>query len=196
MVIGLVFAITIQAQATTVSEIQENINRDQNALEGLNDEILGLQDEQDILEEEISDLDAELLNTMAAIGLLEDEIAEKEADIATTQAQYEEAKRIEEEQYEAMVLRIQFMYEQGEEDYLSTLFSAGSFSELLNQASYIEAIYEYDRNMLLEYQATKDLVKALWDQLELDKASLQADKDSMDEQKVRSEERRVGKECL
>ncbi len=184
LVIGLVFALTLQAQATTVGEIQDNINRDQNALEGLNDEILGLQDEQDILEEEISDLDAELLNTMAAIGLLEDEIAEKEADIATTQAQYEEAKRIEEEQYEAMVLRIQFMYEQGEEDYLSTLFSAGSFSELLNQASYIEAVYEYDRNMLLEYEATKDMVKSLWDQLETDKASLQADKDSMEEQKV------------
>ena len=184
LVIGLVFALTLQAQATTVGEIQDNINRDQNALEGLNDEILGLQDEQDILEEEISDLDAELFNTMAAIGLLEDEIAEKEADIATTQAQYEEAKRIEEEQYEAMVLRIQFMYEQGEEDYLSTLFSAGSFSELLNQASYIEAVYEYDRNMLLEYEATKDMVKSLWDQLETDKASLQADKDSMEEQKV------------
>lgn len=184
IIAALVSAMTFQAKATTISEIEKNINEDQNTLAGINDEILGLQDEQDVLEEEISDLDAELLNTMTAIGLLEDDIAVKEADIETTQAQYEEAKRIEEEQYEAMVLRIQFMYEHGETDYLTTLFSSTSFSEILNQASYIEAVYEYDRNMLTEYEATREQVKALWDQLEADKAQLEADMAAMEEQKV------------
>lgn len=181
---SIIIGLTSTASATTISEIQNNINNAQNALAGLNDSILDMQDEQDLLEEEISDLDAELLNTMTQIGLLEDSIREKEESIAVTQGEYEEAKAKEEAQYNAMVSRIQFMYETGETDYLATLFSATDFSEVLNQASYIEAIYEYDRKMLNEYEETKNEVKNLWDQLESEKQSLEADKADMEEQKV------------
>ncbi len=184
IVIVLVLSTALQAEATTVQDIQNNINKDKDALAGINDTILDLQDEQDLLEEEISDLDAELLNTMTAIGLLEDDIAAKEADILVTQAQHEEAKRIEEEQYEAMVARIQLMYESGGLNYMAMLFESESFGEILNQASYIEALYDYDREMLDEYEAAKEQVKLLWEQLEAEKASLEADKVSMEDQKV------------
>lgn len=184
IVIVLVLSTALQAEATTVQDIQNNINKDKDALAGINDTILDLQDEQDLLEEEISDLDAELLNTMTAIGLLEDDITAKEADILVTQAQHEEAKRIEEEQYEAMVARIQLMYESGGLNYMAMLFESESFGEILNQASYIEALYDYDREMLDEYEAAKEQVKLLWDQLEAEKASLEADKVSMEDQKV------------
>lgn len=184
MVIALIATMSLYTQATTISEIKDNINKDQNELDDINGELMDLQDKQDLLEEQISDLDAEMLNTMTAIGLLEDEIAVKEADIAVTQTEYEEAKRIEEEQYEAMVLRIRFMYERGEVNYIETLFSAGSFSEALNQASYIEAIYQYDRQMLAAYEESKNQVMALWEQLEADMAALEADKADLEEQTV------------
>lgn len=184
MVIALIATMSLYTQATTINEIKDNINKDQNELDDINDELMDLQDKQDLLEEQISDLDAEMLNTMTAIGLLEDEIAVKEADIAVTQAEYEEAKRIEEEQYEAMVLRIQFMYERGEVNYIETLLSAGSFSEALNQASYIEAIYQYDRQMLAAYEESKNQVMVLWEQLEADMAALETDKADLEEQTV------------
>ncbi|MGN1148087.1 MAG: NlpC/P60 family protein [Lachnospiraceae bacterium] len=197
IVIALVAAMTSQADATTIKDIQENINQDQNALEGINDTISGLQDEQDLLEEEISDLDSELLNTMTSIGLLEDDIAakeeaigNKEADIAVTQEAYEEAKAEEEAQYEAMVTRIQMMYEMGEEDYLAAMFGAGSFSEMLNQADYLEAIYAYDRNMLTEYENTREQVKLLWDELEAEKAQLETEKASLESDKASMEEQK------
>ncbi len=184
MIASLIMGVTFTSNASTISDIKNIINQDQNTLAGINDSILGLQDEQDLLEEEISDLDAELLNTMTQIGLLEDSIKEKEDAIAITQGEYEKAKAIEEEQYNAMVSRIQFMYETGETDYLATLFSASDFSEVLNQACYIEAIYEYDRKMLTEYEETKNQVKVLWDQLENEKHLLEMDKASMEEQIV------------
>lgn len=184
VIASLIIGLTSTANATTISDIQNHINQNQNALAGINDSILGLQDEQDLLDEEISDLDAELLNTMTQIGLLEDSIKEKEESIAVTQGEYEVAKAEEEAQYDAMVSRIQFMYETGETDYLATLFAATDFSEVLNQASYIEAIYEYDRKMLNEYEETKNEVKNLWDQLENEKQSMEADKAEMQEQTV------------
>ncbi|HKM33774.1 MAG TPA: NlpC/P60 family protein [Lachnospiraceae bacterium] len=184
VIASLIIGMTSTANATTISDIQSKINENQNVLTGINDSILGLQDEQDLLEEEISDLDAELLNTMTQIGLLEDSIQEKEDNIAVTQGEYEAAKAEEEAQYDAMVSRIQFMYETGETDYLETLFAITDFSEVLNQASYIEAIYEYDRKMLNEYEETKNEVKNLWDQLENEKQSMEADKADMEEQTV------------
>lgn len=184
IVISLVTAAALPAQATSVKEVQDKIDKDKDALDDINDSIDGMQDEQDLLEEEISDLDSELLNTLTSIGLLEDDIAVKEADIETTQGLYDEAKAQEEAQYAAMVARIQMIYEAGEKDYLSCLLSAESISEMLNQASYIEAIYDYDQRMLQEYEAAREQVKALWDQLEAEKVSLEADKASMEEQKA------------
>lgn len=197
LVFILVISLAAQADATTISDIEANINDDKNALAGLNEEIVSLQDEQDLLEEEISDLDAELLNTMAAIGVLEDDIAAKEADIvlkegdiALTQQEYEAAKQKEEAQYDAMVLHIRHIYELGDLDYWTALFSAKSFGELLNYADYVKEIYAYDRNVLTEYEETRAQVKALWEQLEFEKAELEADKAALEADKASMEEQK------
>lgn len=198
LIFTLVLSMAAQADATTISDIEANINEDKNALEGLNEEIISLQDEQDLLEEEISDLDAELLNTMTAISLLEDDIAAKEADIvlkegdiALTQQEYEAAKQKEEDQYDAMVLHIRHIYELGDLDYWTALFSAKSFGELLNYADYVQEIYAYDRNVLTEYEETRAQVKALWEQLELEKAELEADKAALEADKASMEDQKV-----
>lgn len=180
----LLAGLTLSARATSIKDVEQNIKEDEKKLEDLNSSLMDLQDEQDLLEEEISDLNSELLNTLTSIGLLEDDIAVKEEDIATTQSLYEEAKTAEEQQYTAMVARIQMIYEAGGTDYLNLLFSAGSLSEMLNQASYIEAIYEYDQKMFHEYETAREQVKALWDQLELEKAALEQDRKSLQEQQV------------
>lgn len=198
LVIAVVGVMTIPAEATTVKDIQDQINKDNAALNDINDDMLAMQDEQDLLEEEICDLDAELVNTMTVIGGLEDDIAAseeaidakeqdiaaKEADIRTTQGLYEEAREKEEAQYDAMVARIQYLYENGEADYLAVLFSASSFSEILTLQSYIEAVYTYDQNMLAEYEAARETVKQLWDRLEEEKASLEEEKASLEEEKA------------
>lgn len=198
LVIAVVGLMTIPAEATTVKDIQDQINKDNAALNDINDDMLAMQDEQDLLEEEICDLDAELVNTMTVIGGLEDDIAAseeaidakeqdiaaKEADIRTTQGLYEEAREKEEAQYDAMVARIQYLYENGEADYLAVLFSASSFSEILTLQSYIEAVYTYDQNMLAEYEAAREAVKQLWDRLEEEKASLEEEKASLEEEKA------------
>lgn len=213
-IINLMLAATLavtwvmEARATTIQEIKDGIEQDNAALDDLNDELLALQDEQDLLEEIISDLDSELLNTMTEIGLLEEAIAEKEADIAgketdiadkeadilVAQAEYDEAKKQEEKQYADMVQRIQYVYEQGDTDYLDLLFSAESFSGLLNQTSYMEAIYAYDQKMLADYKQTSEMVKELWNQLEADKAQLELDKVQLETEKEQLETDRADME--
>lgn len=184
LIIALAGTLALQAEASSVSELQKLIEEQQKRLNELDGTIGDIEDAQDLLEEEISDLNAEVLNTMTSIGLLEDEIAVKLADIETAQAQYNDAKEKEEAQYEAMKVHIQFMYEQGDTSYLSIFLGAESFSDIINRAMYIEELYKYDRKILTEYENTKNEVAALWAQLEEDKASLETDKVSLEEQKV------------
>lgn len=181
---ALVGVLTTQTWASSISDLQRQIEEQQGRINELNNNIGDWENAQDLLEEEISDLDAELLNTMTSIGLLEDDIATKEADIEMAQSQYNDAKEREEEQYAAMKIRIQLMYESGDSSFLMAFLAADSFSDILNVAEYIEAIYEYDNRLFLEYIDTKQQIAALWTKLEEDKVSLEEDVASLEGQKV------------
>ena len=79
MTLGLVTVLSVGSVlsvfATTIGEVQQNLNQHQNDLNKWQNQIAGLEDEQDILEEQISDLNAEIINTIASIDVKEEEIA-------------------------------------------------------------------------------------------------------------------------
>lgn len=173
--------------AVTEKELQNKIDKTKNELEGLNDKISHLSDEQDIIEEKIEDLNAEIINTMTSIGIKEDEIAAKKTEIADkqveidkTQAEYEAAKEREEKQYSDMVLQLREMYEKSQNNTLSMFFEGESLSDILNSMIYIERVYGYSREMLDAFIATKNQVHDLWDFLESEKTILQADKTQLE----------------
>ena len=64
-------------QASTISDIQNDLENHQDTLNQINGKIDSLQDEQDLIQEAIDDLNAEIIKTMTSIGLKEDEIAKK-----------------------------------------------------------------------------------------------------------------------
>lgn len=186
------------AEATTINEVQENINKHETELNNINGQIADLEDEQDLVEEQIADLNAEIINTMASIDFLEDEIAQKEAEIEEkqlqindTQAEYEEAVAREESQRQTMIDCTRMMYENNEVSYLTSILQGKGLADLLNQMDYIERVYEYSMSRLDAFVETKNQVHDLWDRLEeekaglaQDKASLEADKASLDELKA------------
>lgn len=184
-IIGAVFAtVIIPVSATTISDLQDNIQKNKQNLADANDNIASIEDEQEILEEEIADLDAELINMLTSIGILEDDIETKEGEIEVAQADYDAALATEKEQYEAMKVRIQYMYENGNASYLSIFFEADSMSDLLNKAEYVEQIYEYDRIKLSEFQAITKQVEELRITLEEEKEALLNQKSAMETQQA------------
>ncbi len=90
---------------------------------------------------------------------LEEQMAEKQEVIDETLAQLEEAQELESAQYEAMKLRIQYMYEAGQTRYLDILFEADSLTDLLTRAEYIQEMIDYDRDMLVSYQETRNFIE-------------------------------------
>ncbi len=183
IIVCLVFLTGVMpVNATSISELQNDIQQQQQNLAEVSENIASIEDEQEILEEEIADLDAELINMMTSIGILEDDIEANAIEIGIAQADYDNAKDIETKQYESMKVRIQYMYENGNADYLSMLFNATGMSDLLNKAEYVAQVYAYDRKKMEEYQATTKQVAELKAELETAKKSLELQKSDMEAQ--------------
>ncbi len=183
MMVFLLFMLTAEpVLATTISGLQEDIKRNQSQLNNVNQQIAGYQDAQEGVEEEISDLDAEMVALLTDINLIQEAITEKEEDIANTQVAYDEAVAEKDEQYESMKVRIKFMYEKGDQSYLQLFLGAQSMSDMMNKAHYIEQLYEYDRTLLEQYEATVQQVAQLQDRLEEEKSELVTSKTELEEQ--------------
>lgn len=120
----------------------------------------------------VAELDASLETLGDELSKLTVDIEKKETQIENTKAELQEAEDVEAEQYEAMKLRIKYMYEKGDSSYVDLLMAAKSLSELLNKAEYIGKISEYDRQKLDEYAATKERIAETEKVLETEHAEL------------------------
>ena len=179
---AIVSIVVEPVSATTISDLETQIQQNQNTLNNLTDKIDDMESAQELLEEEIADLNAEMINLMTSIGLLEDNIAQKEIDISAAEVEYQNALAMEQTQYEEMLVRIKFMYEQGDSNFITMLFGSNSFSEMLNKADYIEQLYNYDRKQLEIYQETTVKVDEMKKELEIEKAELLTEKAALSEQ--------------
>ena len=174
--------------ATTISDLQKDIKKNQSQLENANKQISEAQDAQEGVGEEIEEMDAELVSLITDINLIEEAIAQKEEEIAETQVAYDAAVAEKEEQYASMKIRIQFMYEKGETSYLHMFFGAGNMGDMVNKAKYVEELYDYDRKLLAEYENTVQRVQELQDTLEEDKSELETSHTELQEGQAYMEE--------
>lgn len=125
-------------------------------------------------ESEMSSLQSELTRLLDKMGKLEEDLIAKGEEIIKAEEDLKIAEEKETEQYEAMKLRIKYMYENGDTKALEALFSASDFSDLLNKAEYVKSVHTYDREQLKEYVATKEEIKNLKQTLETEQTNLES----------------------
>ncbi len=177
------FHFTGNVSADQISDLKKKNEEDQQKLDALDEQIDDLASEQAGLQSEIEELEAQIIDIMTSISIIEDEITTKKEEIVQAESDLEAAKQDEQNQYEAMKLRIQFMYEQGDSSYLDVLMKASSMQDALNKADYIEKLYEYDRKLLMEYQETRERVEELKSSLEIEKSELESIQEGYEEEK-------------
>lgn len=172
----------MQVSATTISDAKQQKKETENKLSDVQADIDELEGGLEAAEEEIEEIDNELVNLLMTVDILKDDISDKESEIRVKQIQYDAAQNKESEQLEAMKRRIKFMYEKGESSYVQMFLQAKSIAELLNKMDYTEKLYEYDRQLLLEYQNTKQEVFEAKMSLEEEKSEMEEIKADMEEQ--------------
>ncbi len=141
-------------------------------LDNVQKEIAQLQQQSNDTQAYIAQLDQKMNTLDQSVNKLNTDIAAKQEEIVQAEQGLQEAEERSQEQYEAMKLRIQFMYEHNPQNYVEILMSAGNMGELLNKAEYIREISEYDRTMLQEYQENIEYIANTKTLLENDHARL------------------------
>ena len=154
----LALGMTLQVQASSISETKKEgdaLKAQKSAVEA----------EKAALAEQLNTLITDLEKTNADVEAKQQEIAENQTELI-------KAEIDEQQQYESMKMRIKYMYENGNTQFIEILLESKSISEFLNNAEYINKISEYDRNMLVEFQEIVQDVKDKREKLEQEEAEL------------------------
>ena len=178
----------IHEKATTSSTSLKDAQEEKEALERELAEaqktIKSLKESKGDVEDKVAALNKQLMEISSRITSLENQLTEKGEDIVAAQEELEEAKQRKDKQYEDMKIRIQFMYENGNDSYLEALLSARNISEFMNSAEYISQIQSYDRQKLTEYEDTVETIANMEAQLEQEYADLEVLKATVEDEKA------------
>ena len=159
LVLVLCLGMAIQANATEISETQKKAEE--------------LEKKKKDAEKEKQSLEKQLESIVSEMEETKTKIEEKETEISAKEEELIQAKVDENDQYESMKKRIKYMYENGNTQFVEILCESKSIGEFLNNAEYITTISEYDRTMVVEFQA---VVKDVEEQ----EAALQAEYDELE----------------
>lgn len=118
----------------------------------------GLESKKENLEEYIKGIDNDLNAREKTLNNLSNQLTQTETNLEKTRAELAAAEEKEKIQYAGMKERIRYIYEQGQTSYLESLLGAESFADFLNRAEYVKEVYEYDKNIFLSYQETKNSI--------------------------------------
>ena len=174
VMIGSAQVMTVSAAKST-DELEQQKAQTTAQLNETQDSINDLESKKEAITNQIGELDAQLVVTMAAVETLKTDIANKQTEIEETQQKLEAAQQDQAEQYKALKSRIQYLYENGGNTaWASLLLSGEDLSEILNQAEYTQKMYDYDRECLEKYMEITQQVSDYSDQLATEKAELEA----------------------
>lgn len=139
--------------ADTRQELEDQKTKAQNDLKKTQDQIDGLNDDKSQVQSNLDSKSAELEKLVAAQKQLVKDMDAKQAEIDQSQVDLANAQAEVDKQYEAMKLRIQFMYENSTGDSLWTaILEAKGFSDMLNRLEYVSSINKSDRKLMDDYQ--------------------------------------------
>ncbi|NCB94147.1 MAG: hypothetical protein EOM40_16550 [Clostridia bacterium] len=176
LTLGLILSFSQVATVSASSrkeQLQQEKEAAQSQLAQQESKINSLEEQKTAITAEISQLDSNLVDVLVEIDILEGELATKETQIEQTKEDLAAAEVVRDEQYADMKKRIQYLYEKGGDNaWAQMLLQAEDLTSMLNQAEYVQQLYDSDRTSLENFKATVQQVSDLGDQLESEKSEL------------------------
>lgn len=167
----------LTARADTVTQLENQLKEAQRSREaaeaGLKEvkgEISNAEASRKSLDEDIAALEAELYS-------LSLKIAENEENIARLTEELDQAIVASKEYEHTFKERVRVMYERSNVSFLSILFGADGFSDLLKRVETVSQIVEYDRSILSRMEETQAQIEAKKLAVEESNAAVQLSRD-------------------
>ena len=175
----------VYAKTKKQKDAEKKKSQAEQDLKDKKNEINGLKDQQQITADDIKNKSAKLDEILAAQKKLQKDITSKQAEIEQNQKDLAAAQEKQQEQYDAMKKRIQFMYENSAEDNIWTaIIESNGITDMLNRIEYVSDVYDSDRALMDSYQAAVEQVKEIGTKLDNDMNELTAMQDDYEKQQA------------
>lgn len=175
----------VYAKTKKQKDAEKKKSQAEQDLKDKKNEINGLKDQQQITADDIKNKSAKLDEILAAQKKLQTDITSKQAEIEQNQKDIAAAQEKQQEQYDAMKKRIQFMYENSAEDNIWTaIIESNGITDMLNRIEYVSDVYDSDRALMDSYQAAVEQVKEIGTKLDNDMNELTAMQDDYEKQQA------------
>ena len=175
----------VYAKTQKQKDAEKKKSQAEQDLKDKKNEINGLKDQQQTTADDIKNKSAKLDEILAAQKKLQSDITSKQAEIEQNQKDLAAAQEKQQEQYDAMKKRIQFMYENSAEDNIWTaIIEAKGITDMLNRIEYVSDVYDSDRALMDSYQAAVEQVKEIGTKLDNDMNELTAMQDDYEKQQA------------
>lgn len=175
----------VYAKTQKQKDAEKKKSQAEQNLKDKKNEISGLKDQQQTTADDIKNKSAKLDEILAAQKKLQKDITSKQAEIEQNQKDLAAAQEKQQEQYDAMKKRIQFMYENSAEDNIWTaIIESNGITDMLNRIEYVSDVYDSDRALMDSYQAAVEQVKEIGTKLDNDMNELTAMQDDYEKQQA------------
>ena len=175
----------VYAKTQKQKDAEKKKSQAEQDLKDKKNEINGLKDQQQTTADDIKNKSAKLDEILAAQKKLQSDITSKQAEIEQNQKDLAAAQEKQQEQYDAMKKRIQFMYENSAEDNIWTaIIESNGITDMLNRIEYVSDVYDSDRALMDSYQAAVEQVKEIGTKLDNDMNELTAMQDDYEKQQA------------
>lgn len=175
----------VYAKTQKQKDAEKKKSQAEKDLQDKKNEINGLKDQQQTTADDIKNKSAKLDEILAAQKKLQTDITNKQAEIEQNQKDLAAAQEKQQEQYDAMKKRIQFMYENSAEDNIWTaIIESNGITDMLNRIEYVSDVYDSDRALMDSYQAAVEQVKEIGTKLDNDMNELTAMQDDYEKQQA------------
>ena len=122
-------------------------------LKAKNSDIANIKDSQSDVKDSITAAAAKMKTLLSKQEQLKSDIKDKQNEVEQANKKLEEAKEEEQKQYDAMKLRIQYLYENSTDNSIwSAILESNGLSDMLNRIEYATDLYKSDRELMTSYQ--------------------------------------------
>lgn len=122
-------------------------------LKAKNSDIANIKDSQLDVKDSITAAAARMKTLLSKQEQLKSDIKDKQNEVEQANKKLEEAKEEEQNQYDAMKLRIQYLYENSTDNSIwSAILESNGLSDMLNRIEYATDLYKSDRELMTSYQ--------------------------------------------
>lgn len=205
IILAAVLLLSLVASALAVIAYADVTKQD---IQNIKDDLSDIQAQKKEVQEKLASIRSDLSKAKEQVELIQGQVVLTEEEINASQAlldQYdlqigqkeEEIRALEqqeEEQYQEFYRQVRWMEETGSTSYLSILFEASSFSEMLDYAMLITDIMDYSNRIIDQLNATQAQLAAARDDLAVGRAdqaevqqALEAKKKELEDQRAQAQ---------